>query len=111
MPQNSKIQSSNSKIVLIVMLLIFLYPVGLLLLIFWIRWGRMEKIITAFTTLGAWFLIYGTIIAPALLIAIDPIEKIREANAKQCAIECQSSENPSCVSECMEQKLNPSQQP
>lgn len=97
-------KSSNSKIALVILLLFLFYPLGLLFLIFWIKWGRFEKVITAFATLGAWFLIMGTIIAPALLISINPAKIIREANTKQCTIDCQSSENPNCVEKCVQEK-------
>lgn len=97
-------RSSNAKISVAVLLLLIFYPIGLLFLIFAVKWGRFEKVITAFATLGAWFFILGGIIAPALLVAINPLKIIREANVRQCNVECQSSKNPNCVEKCVQEK-------
>lgn len=93
--------SKDTKAVITVIVLVSLYPVGLLLMWFWTKWPRWVKIVISLPL----FLAILAITASALLVAVNPIKQI---NTAKCAQQCANSENKNaCIDTCI-QNINTS---
>ncbi len=87
--------SENNKAIVTVILLVFVYPVGLLLMWFWTKWPRWAKIIISLPL----FLAILGILAVALLATINPVKQLNQA---KCAQQCVNSENKNiCIDTCI----------
>lgn len=94
-------KSTNKQIAFAILLMFLFYPLGLLLLIFWIKWGGFEKMITALAVLGLGIILWG-IFASGLLVALNPIQKLNDARIDSCRQECSGSSDSKCMTKCMD---------
>lgn len=87
--------SDDTKTLITVLLLVFVYPVGLIMMFVWMKWRWWVKLLVAFpVTLGIL-----AFVAMGMLIALNPAEQIRKAN---CVKVCDG--NDSCVQTCVREK-------
>ncbi len=87
--------SENTKTIIAVILLVFAYPIGLLLMWFWTKWPRWAKIVISLPL----FLAILGILAVALLATINPVKQLNQA---KCAQQCINSENKNtCMDTCI----------
>lgn len=92
-PQNSG-ESQDTRTVITILLLIFVYPVGVILMWFWSRWKTWVKILITVPLI----LIPVAIFLIAFLAAVNPAAQIKKAECtKACAT---NSDKISCISEC-----------
>lgn len=87
--------SEDTKSIITVLLLIFVYPIGLIFMWFWTRWPRWVKIILSLPIILA---IIG-IVAAIFLIALNPSKQIMRAN---CVKACEAAvDKNTCVQQCI----------
>lgn len=98
--------SKDTKTIITVLLLIFVFPVGFILMWVWTKWPAWVKIIISLPIIIA---IVG-IFAAVLLATINPRAQIQKA---ACVKQCEgNSQNTACINACLEQyKENRSLQP
>ena len=68
--------SADTKTIITVLLLIFLYPIGLLVMWFWTKWKLWVKILISSPII----LIFLFILLPIVLISINPSKQFSQAN-------------------------------
>jgi len=87
--------SENTKAIITAILLVFAYPIGLLLMWFWAKWPRWVKIVISLPL----FLAILGILAVVLLATINPVKQLNQA---KCAQQCVNSENKNtCIDTCI----------
>ena len=87
--------SENTKTIITVILLVFVYPIGLLFMWFWTKWPKWAKTVISLPL----FLAILGIVVSALLFTINPIKQLNQA---KCAQQCASSENKNvCLDTCV----------
>ncbi len=87
--------SENNKTIITVILLVFVYPIGLLTMWLWTKWPRWAKIVISLPL----FLAILSILATALLATINPVKQLNKA---KCAQQCVNSENKNvCTDACI----------
>lgn len=87
--------SNNSKNVITILLLIFIYPLGLLFMWFWTKWKLWIKIIVSIPLVAAF--------ATGLLFTVNPQKQIKRA---ECAKQCQTTDvNNSCMQGCLNNEI------
>jgi len=90
--------SQNTRNIVTILFLIFLYPVGIIIMWAWSKWKAtwLKVLLTLFTPLP---LIVFVIFIGAFLSAVNPAGQIQKAEcAKECSV---SADVDSCLSECM----------
>lgn len=101
MPAAKKVStptSDDTKTIITVILLVTVYPVGLIFMWFWTNWKLWVKILVSFPISLA---ILGILFA-VLLIAVNPYKQITKA---QCVSLCGNSDV-SCQNDCVEKVSN-----
>lgn len=94
-PQNSGV-SYDTKTIIVVLLLVFVYPIGLILMYIWMKWPGWVKLILSLPVV---LLVLG-IVASVLLVAINPAAQVRKAN---CVKSCEASQG-ECYQRCIGQE-------
>lgn len=79
--------SQDTKTIVTVLLLIFVYPVGLILMIFWVKWARWIKFLVALPATLLFLLFFGGL----LLAGVNPSAQIEKANKIKMYNECVES--------------------
>ena len=84
--------SEDTKTILVVLGLVFFYPVGLILMFMWMKdWPRWVKVLLALPVIVMLF----AIVSAILLVAINPRDM--QEKARQAAYESTMSANPSAT--------------
>lgn len=104
--QSSK-QSSVIKTLVVVFFLLFLYPVGVILVFTWTNWSTNTKIIAALIPFISAFIL--GIIAAILVAMIDPFTQLKKANLLNCQNQCNTKTTNACVTTCLEKYQAPQQ--
>lgn len=102
-PSHEEGMSYSTKKIIVILLLIFFYPLGLLFMFVWMKWPKWVK----FLLTGLFVLQIGVIIASfgALVALISGSPEMQ--GALQCASQCQNAPDPeSCTATCMEAYTN-----
>ncbi len=91
-------QNNNISTLVTVLLLIFVFPLGLIVMWIWPKWARKTKLLVTLLPL----LVFGglTLIALMLTAAINPQERMQEANCRQQCSEQNNLTN-ACVEACV----------
>lgn len=98
-------RSSNKQIAFVIILLLLFYPLGLMLLLFWIKWGRFEKFITALSTLGLLVLV-AIQMGVIYLIRSGLNAALKQNVVISCTPKCFGAINrDQCIDECVEEKV------
>lgn len=99
--RNSASASDDTRTIVTILLLLFVYPVGLILMWFWSRWKVWVKLlVTVFTLLPYILLLFMMIGAIGIgLLAVTNSDRL--IKTAECATECEGSKNSTCVSRCM----------
>lgn len=93
--------SEKTKTIITVILLVFVYGVGLLFMWFWTKWPKWAKIVISLPL----FLAILGIFAITLMATINPAKQLNQA---KCELQCANSESKSsCIDTCV-QNINPS---
>ena len=91
--------SQDTKTIITVLLLIFLYPVGLILMWVWTKWPVWIKILLSLLAIPV-ILVFLAVTGLVTLLAINPARQIQKAECvKQCTAVANSE---TCVNECFE---------
>ncbi|MDQ5951253.1 MAG: hypothetical protein QG639_530 [Patescibacteria group bacterium] len=85
--------SEDTKTLITVLLLIFVFPVGLIVMFFWPNWKWWVKLLVALPVLFFGFLILSAVV----LVAVNPSEAIEKA---ECVTACEESGGTNCVEMC-----------
>lgn len=105
-PTQSSEVSTDTKTIITILLLIFIYPVGLILMWFWTSWKRWVKILVSLPVI---LLIFLPFLVGILLAAINPPAQIKKANCvKLCEL---SATKNSCIESCLKGTITPIQVP
>jgi hypothetical protein len=92
-PPQSTGMSNDTKTIITVLLLLLMFPIGLLLMWFWVKWPVWVKIVISLPILII------PILLASLLIAVNPSKAIRQAD---CVKMCQAaSDNQGCIRSCL----------
>jgi len=89
--------SYDTKTLITVLTLIFVYPVGMVLMFVWMKWRVWVKLLIAFP-LTLIFLAFFGAFAVGFLAVLNPRGQILKAN---CVKACGSANNTTCVQECL----------
>lgn len=89
--------SDDTKLIIVALLLMFFYPLGVILMWTWTSWPKWAKWILTIPVVFA-ILSVG---AALLLIKIDPAKQIQKAQQTNCQQQCQNVKNPMCIADCM----------
>lgn len=89
-----KEMSTDTKTIITILLLIFVYPVGLILMWAWTGWKTWVKILISLPVI----LVACIPLSIGLLAMLNPGQSIRKA---ECVKQCQNSTNPQCLSSCL----------
>jgi len=93
--------SEDTKTIVTVLLLIFAYPIGLILMWVWTKWKTWIKILITLLILP-FIIIFISILSIGILSTVNTQEQMIKG---QCISSCSKSDNVnSCVNQCMEQK-------
>lgn len=84
--------SEDTKTLITVLLLIFVFPIGLIVMFFWPKWKWWVKLLIALPVL-----FFGFILMGAVLLAVNPSEQIEKA---ECVTACEESGGTDCVEMC-----------
>ncbi len=76
--QQSSGMSEDTKAIITILLLIFVFPVGIVMMWVWMKWPVWVKILITFVAIIPLFIIVGAISA-IVLVSINPLERTREA--------------------------------
>ena len=82
--------SNDTKTIVTVLLLIFLYPIGVILMWFWTTWPKWVKLIITIPSL----LVIGGIIAAGILVTINPQRALQEARDKSTEVQMELEQQP-----------------
>lgn len=83
--------SNDTKTIVTILLLIFIFPVGLILMWVWIKWKLWVKILVSIPIIA--------LLAAGVLTAFSPSRQIERAN---CVKKCQTNDtNNACMQACM----------
>ena len=74
--------SDDTKTIVTVLLLIFLYPVGVIVMWFWTNWPKWVKILISLGVILFILVIFG-LLASVVLVAINPVGMVHKANDTQ----------------------------
>jgi len=107
MADNQNIQVKNeglsydTKTLIVVLTLIFAYPVGLILMFMWMKWKTWLKLLIAFPV-GLIILAFMGVFAVGLLAVVNPSAQIQKG---KCVAECRTFNETSatkidCVKKC-----------
>lgn len=89
--------SNDTKIIVTVILLVFFFPVGLILMWFWTKWPRWLKILLTVPLILTIFLFMG-LFAIGFLAALNPNSAY---NKGKCVSQCENSiDRSSCIQAC-----------
>lgn len=89
--------SNDTRTIVTVLCLLFIFPIGLILMWFWTKWPLWVKLVISILPLFLVALI--GVFAVAILTTINPEAQIEKAN---CVKQCQGSANrQTCVSQCL----------
>ncbi len=89
--------SDDTRTIVTVLLLIFVPPVGLILMWVWTKWKLWVKLLVSIPAILVSLAISGVIFTAALVI-VDPTRQIQRA---KCVTECSKTEERSvCLEEC-----------
>ena len=89
--------SYDTKTIIVILLLVFAYPIGLILMFVWMKWPVWVKLLVALPTSLIFLGVFG-ILAAAVLVTINPRAQIEKATMlNDCISSCQVTKN---VSEC-----------
>lgn len=99
-------QSSAGQIALTIFLMFVFFPLGILLLIFWIKWGTAEKVVTTILVLIIGLFLW-SFVSTAMLVALNPVAKLQEAKVTTCTAQCEGNDDLHCVDKCVESLNNP----
>lgn len=92
--------SNDTKTLVTVLLLIFIYPVGLVLMWVWTHWPKWVKILLTIPVVILVLITFLSIILAITLVAINPSAQLEKARV-QCIQNCQYSEDQfECESKC-----------
>lgn len=110
--KNTSSSTSNElptwKTVVVVLALLFLWPIGLILMIIWMKWPAWAKILVAIATAWAALMIVG-FFAGLLVALLNPKVLIQKAQIQQCTAECQSTaDKNTCMTACLVKLRNTS---
>lgn len=86
--------SYDTKTIITVLALIFVYPIGLLLMFIWMKWKMWVKLLIA---LPITLIVFG-FFAVTLLAAVNPRASF---NKGKCVSQCGASSNTVCINACM----------
>jgi uncharacterized protein (DUF983 family) len=86
--------STDTKTIITILLLIFIYPIGLILMWVWTGWKTWVKVLVSLPVI----LVACIPLFVGLLAALNPGQSIRKA---ECVRQCQNSTNSQCVSSCL----------
>ncbi|PJE63317.1 hypothetical protein COU88_00160 [Candidatus Roizmanbacteria bacterium CG10_big_fil_rev_8_21_14_0_10_39_6] len=86
--------SYDTKTIITVLALIFVYPIGIVLMFVWMKWKMWVKLLIA---LPVTLILFG-VFAVALLSALNPRESF---NKGKCVRECGSNSATVCINACM----------
>lgn len=101
-------QPPTWKTVVTILTLIFLWPLGLIFTIIWMKWPAWAKILVAIATAWVALIVVG-FFAGLLVALINPKALVEKAQIQQCTAECQSSaDKNACMTACLEKLRNPS---
>ena len=99
-PQQSQGLSEDNKTIIVILLLVFAYPIGLVLMFVWMKkWPTWIKLLIALPRVLVVLLFVFGIGAGILLAIINPAAKISEAKCSQYCSAVEPS-NTSCVADC-----------
>ncbi len=102
MPQTTQSETpENTKNIVTILLLIFAFPIGVVVMWFWPKWSAIVKALV--TGVGCLFMLaFLGIVAAVLLVAINPARQVRIADCtKQCQ-EVSADQRSSCVNACVD---------
>ena len=89
--------SEETRNIITVLCLIFVFPVGLILMWFWAKWKLWIKLLISFIPLILFALIM--LLSFVIVATVNPQVQMQKAN---CYKQCQYSANQqTCISECM----------
>lgn len=86
--------SNDTKTIVTVLLLTFVFPVGFILMWVWAPWRLWVKLLASFPFLVLFIGLFSVI----TLAVINPGVQIKKAN---CAKQCQSASNTVCMNQCL----------
>ena len=91
--------SKKTRAIVTVLFLVFLFPVGLILMWAWSKWQTWVKVLVTFLVLFTAFIITPVVLAVAL-VAINPKARMDKA---RCAEECETvtANNALCIQDCI----------
>jgi len=90
--------SYDTKTVIVVLCLIFAYPIGLILMFAWMKWPMIVKLLVTIPVTFI-FLVISLLMVGLVLATVNPVSQIKKA---ECTQICQNSENmESCVRQCL----------
>lgn len=97
MPQQTQTGTSNdTKTLVTVLLLIFLYPIGVIVMMLWTSWKLWVKLLVGFP----FVIIFVGLVAVALLSAINP-QASKGGRRAECMKSCQqTNDTASCIKQC-----------
>ncbi len=93
--------SQDTRTIVTVLLLIFIFPVGFLLMWFWSKWKVWIKVLVSVP-----LVLFSLLVIPAiLLVAINPTAQLEKAKQMQiCQNQCEGSSDTSCTTNCLKTK-------
>ena len=93
--------SNNSKTLITVLLLVFAYPIGLILMWSWMNWQKWVKWIVTLPTLALLI-----VFLSGILSTVNPSVQIQKAKCmKQCDSILEESSKSVCVDECLQLQM------
>lgn len=96
------------KTVVVILTLLLLWPIGLILMIIWMKWPAWAKILVAIATAWVALMIVG-FFAGLLIALINPRGLVEKAQIQQCTAQCQSTtDRNTCMTACLEKLRTPS---
>lgn len=97
--------SEDTKAMITVLLSIFAFPIGLILMWFWVKWPVWVKVVISIPLLILPIIAIVGIFSAAVLSTVNPRAQIQKA---ECARQCETSSNKTlCAQTCLE-NLTPS---
>lgn len=71
--------SEDAKTIITILLLIFVFPIGIIMMWIWMKWPVWVKILVTLVVALPFLIVIGAVSALGLLVAFNPAEKVKEA--------------------------------
>jgi len=95
--QTTNETSEDTKTIITVLLLIFLFPVGFIVMWFWPKWKTWVKLLISFPLLLILLVFIGLLMA-GFFVAFNPSQAFKKG---QCTTQCGGVKDLVCINDCM----------